>query len=638
MFRVPPFSAILRLTWGTVEQAPLVANPSHSPSLDPRAGNPATLRARGSTDVTDAPIEREGEGAFSKLRRRKVVQWGLAYAAGAWTLLQVIEYLGETYAWPPAIRQIVTPALALGSLLILVLAWYHGDRGEQKVSRTELAILAVLTVAVGGTVWWYASGLDESAWVADTNVLDTKHRLSADPASIAVLPFVDMSPGKDQEYFADGMSEELLNLLAQLPKLHVIARTSSFSFKGKEADIATIARTLNVAHVLEGSVRKSGDTVRITVQLIRASDSSHLWSQTYDRQLNDVFKVQDEIARAVVAALQVKLLPAERERLAAAPTVNAEAYDAYLKGLYHWYRLTREDLDTAEHFFELALAKDPGYARAYAGIGLLWMGRQQMGFVSPAEAAPKANAAALRAVELDDTLADAHYALAVVSTWANWDWPAAEREFRRAIQLNPGFADAHAYYAHLLNILRRPDEAMLEASRSLELDPFNGLFKSLYGVDLLFVHRFDEAIAQCDAALATNPTDGVALACLFSARHHKREYKQALAVANRYASAVGYSEVTTLLAQATAAADYSATMRKVADALAARSRKTFVLPWDVASWYAYAGDKDLCLKWLERAYEVRDPNLPYLWFPDFDFVRSDPRFRDLLLRMKLPVN
>jgi TolB-like protein len=582
------------------------------------------------------PTEQGGENLWIRLRRRKVVQWGIAYAAAAWTLLQVLEYFGETYAWPLAVRQIAGLALPLGLLFVLVLAWYHGDRGEQKVSGPELAILATIVAFVGGTLWWYVSRIDQGAWVADTGVMNTRHALPADAASIAVLPFVNMSSDEEQEYFADGMSEEVLNLLSQLPQLHVIARTSSFSFRGKEADIATIARTLNVAHVLEGSVRKSGDTVRITVQLIRASDSSHLWSQTYDRKLTDVFKVQDEIARAVVVALQVKLLPAERDRLAAAPTVNAEAYDAYLKGLYHWYRLTRADLDTAEHFFELALAKDPGYARAYAGIGLLWMGRQQMGFVSPAEAAPKANAAALRAVELDDTLADAHYALAVVSTWANWDWPAAEREFRRAIQLNPGFADAHAYYAHLLNILHRPDEAMVEARRSLELDPFNGLFKSLYAVDLLFVHRFDEAIAQFNAALATNPTDGVALGMLISAHHHKRQYKQALEASNRYASAVGYSEVTTLLAQGTAAADYRATMRKVADTLAARSRTTFVLPWEVAGWYAYAGDKDRCLEWLERAYEVRDPNLPYLWLPDFDFVRSDPRFRDLLKRMRLP--
>jgi TolB-like protein/Tfp pilus assembly protein PilF len=586
--------------------------------------------------VTDTPTEREEPGGWAKLRRRKVVQWGLAYAAAAWTLLQVIEYLGETYTWPPAIRQIVTPALALGSLLVLVLAWYHGERGEQQVSRPEFAILAVLTVAVGGTLWWYSSRLDDSAWIADSARPVVQRSVPPDAASIAVLPFVDMSPGKDQEYFADGMSEELLNLLTQLPQLRVIARTSSFSFKGKEADIATIAGTLHVAHLLEGSVRKSGDTVRITVQLIRASDSSHLWSQTYDRKLTDVFKLQDEIARAVVAALQVKLLPAERELLAAAPTVNAEAYDAYLKGLYHWYKLSPEGLDAAEHYFELALSKDPDYARAYAGIGLLWMGRAQMGLVPPKDAAPKANAAAVRAVELDDALPDAHYALAVVSTWANWDWPTAEREFRRAIELNPGFADAHIYYSHFLSIMRRPDEAMAEARRALELDPFNGLFQALYGVDLVFVHQYDAAIAEFDRALSADPGSTFALGLLFSAHHHKGNNVRALDFLKRYASAAGYVEVTRFLAQNATDARYSETMHGAAEALETRSRTTFVLPTEIANWYCYAGDGERCLYWLERAYELRDPNLPYLWYPDYDSVRSDPRFRDLLKRMKLP--
>ncbi len=586
--------------------------------------------------MTAGPQDEVGDNLWSRLRRRKVVQWGLAYAAGAWTLLQVIEYLGETYAWPPAIRQIVTPALALGSLLVFVLAWYHGDRGEQKVSRPELAILATIVAFVGGTLWWYVSRIDESAWVADTAVPAIKHALPADAASIAVLPFLDMSPGKDQEYFADGMSEEVLNLLSQLPQLHVMARTSSFSFKGKEVDIATVARTLNVAHVLEGSVRKSGDTVRITAQLIRASDSSHLWSQTYDRKLTDVFKVQDEIARAVVAALQVKLMPAEQKRLATAPTVNAEAYDAYLKGLYHLYKLSPEGFDIAEHYFELVLAKDPGYARAHAGIALLWMARNQMGLTPPAEGVPKAKSAALKAVELDDSLPDAHYVLAIVYAWADWNWPAAEREFRRAIQLKPGFAEAHAYYAHLLIILHRPDEAMVEARRSLELDPFNGLLRALYGVDLIFVHQYDAAISEINRALSADPGSAFALGVLVSAHHHKRGHKQALDAFKRYASAAGYVEMTRFLAQNATDADYSETMHGAAEALETRSRTTFVLPTEIAIWHCYAGDGERCLYWLERAYEVRDPNLPYLWSPDYDSVRSDPRFIDLLTRMRLP--
>jgi serine/threonine-protein kinase len=240
-------------------------------------------------------------------------------------------------------------------------------------------------------------------------------------------------------------------------------------------------------------------------------------------------------------------------------------------------------------------------------------------------------------VELDDTLADAHYALAGVSTWTNWDWPAAEREFRRAIQLNPGFADAHAFYASLLIIMRRPDEAMVEARRSLELDPFNTLVRNAYGFNLMFIRQYDAAIAEFNKVLATNPRGPAALSNLISAHHHKREYKQALEALSRYASAAGYTEVTRYLGQTKADANYSATMHGAADTLAARSRKTSVSPVDVATLYAYAGDKDQCLEWLERAYEVRDPNLPYLWYPDFDLVRSDPRFRDLLQRMKLPV-
>ena len=231
--------------------------------------------------MTDA-TEGEGNNVWNRLRRRKVVQWGIAYAAGAWGLLQGLEYVTSTFDWPRQFQQLATIALLIGLPIALTLAWFHGDRGHRRVTRTELAILTLLFLLGGGLFWRYQPA-SETASTATTPAPIAPAAVVADDKSIAVLPFVNMSSDEEQDYFSDGLSEELLNLLAQVPQLRVIARTSSFSFKGKEVDIAEIARKLNVAHVLEGSVRKSGDTLRITAQLIRTADSSHLWSQTYDR-------------------------------------------------------------------------------------------------------------------------------------------------------------------------------------------------------------------------------------------------------------------------------------------------------------------------------------------------------------------
>jgi len=285
--------------------------------------------------MTDASTQRGGEGTWARLTRRKVVQWGIAYMAGAWGLLQGIGFAADAFHWPDATKQIALLLLLLGLPIVLILAWYHGDRGEQRVSRIELASLTVLFLLGGGLFWRYEHSVEKPSVPSPAPPAGA---LTAADHSIAVLPFVNMSPDKDQEYFADGISEELLNLLAQVPQLRVIARTSSFSFKDKEADIATIAKTLNVANVLEGSVRKSGDTLRITAQLIRASDSSHLWSQTYDRQLTDVFKVQDEIAAAVVSELKLKLLGAAPRTT----VVDPQAYTLYLQARQLGLQRSRE--------------------------------------------------------------------------------------------------------------------------------------------------------------------------------------------------------------------------------------------------------------------------------------------------------
>jgi adenylate cyclase len=309
---------------------------------------------------------------WTKLRRGKVVQWGLAYLAGVFALLQGIEYLTGTFDWPRLFQQFTTIALLAGLPIALALAWFHGEKGEQRITRTELAVLTALLLLAGGALWIYGHQRQKSATVGtSTPPVTTAPRTPAPALSIAVLPFADMSEHRDQEYFSDGLSEELINLLSQVPQLRVIARTSSFSFKGKDADIAEIAQKLNVANVVEGSVRKSGDRLRITAQLVRASDSIHLWSRTYDQQMTDVFQIQDDIAAAIVGALKMTLTAP----VTTAPrrTASTEAYLQYLMGRRFLDRHTPEDFQRALEAFRKAVALDPNYGSAYGGLAVAQM-------------------------------------------------------------------------------------------------------------------------------------------------------------------------------------------------------------------------------------------------------------------------
>jgi TolB-like protein len=351
--------------------------------------------------VTDTPTEREAESIWTRLRRRKMVQWGLVYVAAAWGFLQGLEYISESFHWPEQLRQIALLALLIGLPIVLVLAWYHGDRGQQRITTPEFAILTLLLLLGGGAFWYYKRASD-TAMVASAPPVSAV--ATATDRSIAVLPFVNMSSDKDQEYFANGISEELLNLLAQVPELRVIARTSSFSFKGKEVDIAEIARKLNVANVLEGSVRKSGDTLRITAQLVRASDSSHLWSQTYDRQMTDVFKVQDEIAATVVSELKIKLLgPAPK-----VSTTDPKAYTLFLQAREIGRQFTRAGFEQSNDLYQQSLALDPDYAAAWEGLASNYCDQAFSGLRPIDEAIRFARDATNKALTLDPTSARAH--------------------------------------------------------------------------------------------------------------------------------------------------------------------------------------------------------------------------------------
>jgi len=456
---------------------------------------------------------------------------------------------------------------------------------------------------------------------------------------MAVLPFANLSGDAEQEYLSDGLTQEMI---AQLGRLHpeslsVIARTSVMRYKSTDTPIDQIGRELGVDYMLEGSARREAGRVRITAELIRAQDQTQLWAETYERELSGILALQSEVAQKVADSLALKLLPAEKVRLASVRTVNPDAYDAYLKGSQYWIKMTRGDLDTAEAYFNMALQKDPSFAAAYAGLAWVWACRNQMAYTPTTEAVPKMKEAALKALSLDDTLAESHFALATLKTWHDWDLPGAEREWKRAVELGPGYADGLAMYSHFLAIVGRMDEAMARIDRALVLDPFNVTIHSFRAAVLLLARRYDEAVAQARRALAMEPGNPVALSGLFMALAETEKGREALLAGEHYLKMYGVSELDSLMDNGFVEGGFRAAMKRGAEVLARRAADGGVQPTDVANLYGYAGDKVRALDWLERAYEARDPNLPYLRLPNYDPLRSDPRFLSLLRRMNLPV-
>ncbi len=466
------------------------------------------------------------------------------------------------------------------------------------------------------------------------------------PVRMAVLPFVNLSGNPEQEYLSDGFTQEMIT---QLGKLHpeglsVIARTSVMRYKNGDTPIDQIGRELDVDYVLEGSTHREAGRVRVAADLIQVNDQTQLWADSFERELAGILEVQAAVTQEVAKALALKLLPVEKARLIAGRSVDPEAYEAYLKGTYHWQMLSPENLDMAERYFEQALQKDPSYAAAYAGLAWVWGARQQTQVSLPGVSGPKAKAAAERAIALDESSDVAHEALAVISTWTDWGWDAAEREWRRTLELNPNNATAHAYYAHFLAIMGRTAEAVEHAERSIALDPYNSLFKALYGVVLVFDRRYDDAIATARAALELQPGNWVASGALQSAFIEKGMEEEALEPLKERVARD--PERLTAFERGLTEGGYKGAQLANGDVLAERyemakgvpdaGTKRVFLPYGIACCYLDAGDYERAIDWLEEAYEVRDPNLPYIGDPGWDPLRSDPRFQALVKRMGLP--
>ena len=434
------------------------------------------------------------------------------------------------------------------------------------------------------------------------------------------------------------MTDALITDLAKLHAAKVISRTSVMRFKDVKRPLPEIAKDLGVDGILEGSVQRSVEHVRITVQLIHAPTDTHLWAESYERDARDVISLEGEIAQAIAREIKVVLTPEESSQLGQTGTVNPEAYDAYLKGQSHWYRLSREHIDTALGYFELALHKDPNYARAYVGIGNVWMIRADAGFMLPTEAFPKAKAAVGTALRLDDNLPEAHILMGNIVGPYDHDWAQAEHEFRRAIELNPNSADGHFFYSDFLISTKREAEWKQEIQRTLELDPFNPFYQCFYGWQLVYLGRTDEAITQLRKVMAANPEFTSAHLGVCGALITRNGcWAQAHDEARRFFAALGDHEVENALSQGFSTHNYGRAMRAGADVLALRSRHGYVPAVRIARLYAHAGDKDQVMKWLEKAYERRETPLSHLavaW--DWDFIRNDPRFRELLRRSGLP--
>lgn len=452
------------------------------------------------------------EAWWDALRRRKVVQWGLLYVAGAWGFLQGFEFLSDTYGWPRQLQQLATLALIIGLPIVLVLAWYHGDRGQQRVTTAEFTIITLLLLIGGGVLAFYQRSSDRNAEVP--SVAPDTSEPTASPAapdarpSLAVLPFVDLSQAKDQEYLGDGLAEEILNQLAQVPALRLVGRTSSFSFKGKDDDLRTIGSKLGVAHLLEGSVRKSGDRIRITAQLAAASDSSQLWSKTYDRNLTDVFAVQDEIARDVAQALSVKL-DAVKLNTAQGGTTNVDAYDRYLR----WRQLLFSEYYDEEHDRERvqlareAVALDPGFVLGWDALATSLdalaseVDREQSGRLREEAAQVRARIAGL-APDHWIVKRDRAYAL-----WREGKWAEAIALTREIMEGGPMSYERAYPYTELIFSVGHLDETVAVIEQLKTIEPLAMFISRDLQYDYTAARRIDDAEAEYQRSLSLEGND-----------------------------------------------------------------------------------------------------------------------------------
>jgi TolB-like protein/DNA-binding winged helix-turn-helix (wHTH) protein/Flp pilus assembly protein TadD len=517
--------------------------------------------------------------------------------------------------------------------------------GTKSGHRVQDAGLTIATVAPKRQLWptrrvivALALVLSLSLAILAVWLFRSRGRAPTGIRSLAVLPLDNLSGDASQNYFADGMTDELITDLAQISALRVISRTSVMVYKGARKPLPQIARELNVDAVVEGTVLRSGDQVRITAQLIEASTDKHLWSQSYEGELRDTLALQNRVARAIADQIRINLTPQEQAALKNVTVVNPEGYESYLKGRYFWNKRTADGLKVALAYFNQAIEEDPKYARAYSGLADTYalLGDWQYAVMTPKKAFPKAKAAAIKALELDSTLGEAHNSLAFVLDGFDWDLESGGKEFRRAIELNPGYATAHHWYAWHLSLLGRYDEAIAEMRKAENLDPLSLIINADLAELLGLAHSYDESIRQSRKTIEMDPNFALAHNQLAQAYLQKHMYDEAVAELQKAVQLSGGSPTCIAnLARAYVVSGKRSEAVKLLSDLKKRSSPGYSNASEIAMMYTSLGDTDQAMNWLEKGYEERF-NPGVLLRPGFDPLRSDPRFQNLAHRIGLP--
>ncbi len=588
---------------------------------------------------------------FAELKRRNVYKMAVAYAVVSWLVVQAASLLFVTFEAPPWAMKVFVIAVALGFPIALVLAWAfeltpEGIKLESdiepnksmthKSGRKLVGITAVLAVIAAGLfVFQLLSSKPTNTPRQNASPARTEPATALDK-SIAVLPFDNLSRDPDNAFFAEGVQDEILTRLAKVADLKVIARTSTKRFQSAPENLPDIAKQLGVANILEGSVQKVNDQVRVNVQLINAVTNAHLWAEIYDRKLTDIFAVESDIAKTIADTLQAKLTGSEKQMMASAPTTDTTAYELYHKGRSLWDKRSGDNIPKAIALYQEAIAHDPNYALAYAGLSSAYILAPFYVGADRLDAGAKAKSAALKALQLDPKLAEAHLALGKVLFFSEIDLNGANREYKRAIELKPNDAGAHHWYGNdTLAALGQFEDAIAESKRAVELDPLSTVINADLGGTFYYARRYEEAAAQLRKTLGIDPTDFYARYNLGIALQAKGDLSGAITEYEKARQLGENTLVSTLCAQAKAyAGDKDAALRMLSD-LDELGKHREVVGYLRALLYLSLNNKDEALRWLEQDYEERDgSNMSWIKVdPLLNPLQSDPRFEALVRKV-----